>query len=127
MKKFNFFLFSQKTKRKDDAVVTSAMGAEFARNHGMVFLECSAKTKKNIEEVFHELVLKVIVVSYVCLFFLICFVVFQFLERPNLWSEGSSASTSGGGSGGANSTTSGGGLQIGESPATSGEGGMCAC
>jgi Ras-related protein Rab-18 len=54
---------------RDDAVVPRADGERFAREHGMVFVECSAKTRKNIEQVFEEIVLK-------------------FLERSDLWAEG---------------------------------------
>ena len=32
---------------------------EWARSKGMIFIECSAKTKKGIEEVFQEVVEKV--------------------------------------------------------------------
>lgn len=53
---------------RDDVQVTPADGERLAREHGMVFVQCSAKTRRNIEQVFEELVLK-------------------FLERPDLWSE----------------------------------------
>jgi len=68
-----YLLVANKVDR-DDRVVTTATGEQFAREHGMVFLECSAKTKKNIEQVFDELVLK-------------------FLERPGLWAESDASST----------------------------------
>lgn len=60
---------------RDDAQVTRADGERFAREHGMVFVECSAKTRKNIEQVFEELVLK-------------------FLERSDLWGESRNATAS---------------------------------
>jgi Ras-related protein Rab-2A len=35
-------------------VITYEEGAEFARNHGLIFCETSAKTAENVEMAFHE-------------------------------------------------------------------------
>jgi len=48
-------LFWQESER----CVTKKEGIEFAREYGCLFLECSAKTKVNVEQCFEELVLKV--------------------------------------------------------------------
>lgn len=38
----------------DKRVVSYDEGAEFARNHGLIFCETSAKTAENVEMAFHE-------------------------------------------------------------------------
>ena len=43
-----------------DAVVTREQAEEWARANGMLFLECSAKTKVGIQEVFEEVVQKIL-------------------------------------------------------------------
>ena len=43
-----------------DAVVTRDQAEEWARANGMLFLECSAKTKVGIQEVFEEVVQKIL-------------------------------------------------------------------
>ena len=48
-------LFFQEGER----VVTKKEGIDFARQYGCLFLECSAKTRINVEQCFEELVLKV--------------------------------------------------------------------
>lgn len=54
------FSFWQESER----AVTKKEGIEFAREYGCLFLECSAKTKVNVEQCFEELVLKVCIGSY---------------------------------------------------------------
>lgn len=49
------FLILQETER----VVSKKEGMDFAREYGCLFLECSAKTRVNVEQCFEELVLKV--------------------------------------------------------------------
>ena len=50
-----YFLFFQESER----VVSKKEGMDFAREYGCLFLECSAKTRVNVEQCFEELVLKV--------------------------------------------------------------------
>lgn len=45
--------------QQEQRQVTVAEGREFARRHGMLFLECSALTAENIDRVFEEVALKV--------------------------------------------------------------------
>jgi len=52
---YYLIVFSQESER----VVTKKEGIDFAREYGCLFLECSAKTRVNVEQCFEELVLKV--------------------------------------------------------------------
>lgn len=45
--------------QEGDRVVTKKEGIELAREYGCLFIECSAKTRVNVEQCFEELVLKV--------------------------------------------------------------------
>lgn len=45
--------------KESERVVTKKEGINFAREYGCLFLECSAKTRVNVEQCFEELVLKV--------------------------------------------------------------------
>ena len=45
--------------QESERAVTKKEGIEFAREYGCLFLECSAKTKVNVEQCFEELVLRV--------------------------------------------------------------------
>lgn len=45
--------------QESERVVTKKEGIDFARQYGCLFLECSAKTRVNVEQCFEELVLKV--------------------------------------------------------------------
>lgn len=45
--------------QEGERVVSKKEGIEFAREYGCLFLECSAKTRVNVEQCFEELVLKV--------------------------------------------------------------------
>ena len=47
--------------QESERAVTKKEGIDFAREYGCLFLECSAKTKVNVEQCFEELVLKVCV------------------------------------------------------------------
>ena len=62
MLKLSYFQESERTVSKKE-------GMEFAREYGCLFLECSAKTRVNVEQCFEELVLKVckIMVSIISL------------------------------------------------------------
>lgn len=53
--KMTIFVFWQENER----VVTKKEGIDFAREYGCLFIECSAKTRVNVEQCFEELVLKV--------------------------------------------------------------------
>ncbi|KAK4387354.1 Ras-related protein RABC1 [Sesamum angolense] len=53
-----------------ERVVSKKEGIDFAREYGCLFIECSAKTRVNVEQCFEELVLKI-------------------LETPSLLAEGS--------------------------------------
>ncbi|CAN6475936.1 unnamed protein product [Victoria cruziana] len=52
-------LVGNKVDKDSERVVTKKEGIEFAREYGCLFLECSAKTRVNVEQCFEELVLKV--------------------------------------------------------------------
>lgn len=45
--------------QENERVVTKKEGIDFAREYGCLFIECSAKTRVNVEQCFEELVLKV--------------------------------------------------------------------
>jgi Ras-related protein Rab-18 len=45
--------------RQDARQVTREEGAAFAKRHGMLFIEVSAKTKVGVQQAFEELVEKV--------------------------------------------------------------------
>lgn len=45
--------------QESERVVSKKEGMDFAREYGCLFLECSAKTRVNVEQCFEELVLKV--------------------------------------------------------------------
>ena len=45
--------------QESDRAVTKKEGINFAREYGCLFIECSAKTRVNVQQCFEELVLKV--------------------------------------------------------------------
>ncbi|KAI4345077.1 hypothetical protein L6164_012243 [Bauhinia variegata] len=63
-------LVGNKVDKEGDRVVTKKEGIEFAREYGCLFIECSAKTRVNVQQCFEELVLKI-------------------LDTPSLLAEGS--------------------------------------
>ncbi|XP_060674840.1 probable protein phosphatase 2C 11 [Ziziphus jujuba] len=63
-------LVGNKVDKESERVVSKKEGIDFAREYGCLFLECSAKTRQNVEQCFEELVLKI-------------------LETPSLLAEGS--------------------------------------
>ncbi|KAG6767413.1 hypothetical protein POTOM_028618 [Populus tomentosa] len=63
-------LVGNKVDKESDRVVTKKEGINFAREYGCLFIECSAKTRVNVQQCFEELVLKV-------------------LDTPSLLAEGS--------------------------------------
>lgn len=50
-------------KPKEEWQVQTADGETFARSHGMVFIECSAKTNSHIRQAFEEIVAKMLDVA----------------------------------------------------------------
>ncbi|XP_020580437.1 ras-related protein RABC2a-like isoform X3 [Phalaenopsis equestris] len=52
-------LVGNKVDMESDRVVSREEGIAFAREYGCLFLECSAKTRANVERCFEELTLKV--------------------------------------------------------------------
>lgn len=64
-------LVGNKVDKEGERVVSKREGIDFAREYGCLFIECSAKTRVNVEQCFEELVLKI-------------------LETPSLLAEGSS-------------------------------------
>ncbi|MBA0555761.1 hypothetical protein Golob_025918 [Gossypium lobatum] len=64
-------LVGNKVDKESERVVSKKEGIDFAREYGCLFIECSAKTRVNVEQCFEELVLKI-------------------LETPSLVAEGSS-------------------------------------
>ncbi|CAL5214594.1 unnamed protein product [Lathyrus oleraceus] len=63
-------LVGNKVDKEEDRVVTKKEGINFAREYGCLFIECSAKTRVNVQQCFEELVLKI-------------------LDTPSLLAEGS--------------------------------------
>nr|XP_010908000.1 ras-related protein RABC2a [Elaeis guineensis] len=61
-----------KVDKETEKMVTREEGIAFAQQYGCLFLECSAKTRENVEKCFEELALKI-------------------LEVPSLLEEGSAA------------------------------------
>ncbi|MCO5547719.1 hypothetical protein L7F22_001170 [Adiantum nelumboides] len=53
-------LVGNKVDKDSERVVTKQEGIAFARQYGCLFLECSAKTRINVEHCFEELVLKIL-------------------------------------------------------------------
>ncbi|GKB81745.1 Ras-related protein RabC1 [Tanacetum coccineum] len=53
-------LVGNKVDKESERVVTKKEGIEFAREYGCLFIECSAKTRVNVEQCFEELVLKIL-------------------------------------------------------------------
>ncbi|XP_059453338.1 ras-related protein RABC1-like isoform X2 [Corylus avellana] len=51
-------LVGNKVDKESERVVSKKEGIDFAREYGCLFLECSAKTRVNVEQCFEELVLK---------------------------------------------------------------------
>jgi len=49
-----------RTGDNQDGFITRAEGAEFARENGMLFFECSALTRVGIQQAFEEVLLKII-------------------------------------------------------------------
>jgi Ras-related protein Rab-18 len=64
-------LVGNKVDRESERVVSREEGIALAMEHGCLFLECSAKTRENVEQCFEELALKI-------------------MEVPSLLEEGSS-------------------------------------
>ncbi|XP_011657439.1 ras-related protein RABC1 isoform X2 [Cucumis sativus] len=53
-------LVGNKVDKESERVVSKKEGIDFAREYGCLFLECSAKTRVNVEQCFDELVLKIL-------------------------------------------------------------------
>ncbi|KAK7316948.1 hypothetical protein RJT34_00784 [Clitoria ternatea] len=53
-------LVGNKVDKESDRVVTRKEAIDFARDCGCLFIECSAKTRVNVQQCFEELVLKVL-------------------------------------------------------------------
>lgn len=53
-------LVGNKVDKDSDRVVSKKEGIDFAREYGCLFIECSAKTRVNVEQCFEELVLKIV-------------------------------------------------------------------
>ncbi|RAL39873.1 unnamed protein product [Cuscuta campestris] len=65
-------LVGNKVDRDNERAVTKKEGIDFARDRGCLFIECSAKTRVNVQQCFQELLLKI-------------------LDTPSLVGEGSKA------------------------------------
>jgi GTPase SAR1 family protein len=52
-----------------ESVVSKEEGIEFAKQNGCLFIECSAKTRLNVEQCFEELLLKVLCEQQSMVFF----------------------------------------------------------
>ncbi|KAH9610262.1 hypothetical protein KSS87_020388 [Heliosperma pusillum] len=53
-------LVGNKVDKESERVVTKKEGIDFAREYGCLFIECSAKTRVNVQQCFEELVLKIL-------------------------------------------------------------------
>lgn len=53
-------LVGNKIDRKEDRAITTKEGEAFARAHGMIFVESSAKSSENVKQVFDELVTRIL-------------------------------------------------------------------
>ncbi|XP_027902743.1 ras-related protein RABC1-like [Vigna unguiculata] len=53
-------LVGNKVDKESDRVVTKKEAVDFARECGCLFIECSAKTRVNVQQCFEELVLKIL-------------------------------------------------------------------
>lgn len=53
-------LVGNKVDKEAQRAVSRDEGVAFAREHGCLFLECSAKTRVNVQQCFHELVQKIL-------------------------------------------------------------------
>ncbi|XP_054807341.1 ras-related protein RABC1-like [Prosopis cineraria] len=53
-------LVGNKVDKEGDRVVSKKEGIDFAREYGCLFIECSAKTRINVQQCFEELVLKIL-------------------------------------------------------------------
>ncbi|KAF6171555.1 hypothetical protein GIB67_018079 [Kingdonia uniflora] len=53
-------LVGNKVDRDDEKAVTREEGITLAKEYGCLFLECSARTRENVEQCFEELALKVL-------------------------------------------------------------------
>ncbi|QCD84835.1 Ras-related protein Rab-18 [Vigna unguiculata] len=53
-------LVGNKVDKEGDRAVTKKEGIDFAREYGCLFIECSAKTRVNVQQCFEELVLKIL-------------------------------------------------------------------
>ncbi|KAI0529336.1 hypothetical protein KFK09_001883 [Dendrobium nobile] len=53
-------LVGNKVDKEIERTVSKKEGIDFAREYGCLFLECSAKTRVNVEQCFEELVLKIL-------------------------------------------------------------------
>ncbi|KAL5993040.1 hypothetical protein ACLOJK_013960 [Asimina triloba] len=88
-------LVGNKVDKDSERVVTKKEGIDFAREYGCLFLECSAKTRTNVQQCFEELVLKLTVVNILVSITLrdvkdnMSLMMLQILETPSLLAEGS--------------------------------------
>ncbi|KAM7513835.1 hypothetical protein LguiA_003418 [Lonicera macranthoides] len=53
-------LVGNKVDKESERVVMRKEGVDFAREYGCLFIECSAKTRTNVQQCFEELVLKIL-------------------------------------------------------------------
>ncbi|CAL5389400.1 unnamed protein product [Camellia sinensis] len=120
-------LVGNKVDKESERVVSREEGIELAKQLGCLFYECSAKTKKNVDQCFQELALK----TYS---FYIANVTMYIMKGPGLEKEESpgvklDGSGGGGGGGGSEGGSSGGGSGSGGggggSSSSGGGGGGC--
>ncbi|XP_019181727.1 PREDICTED: ras-related protein RABC1-like [Ipomoea nil] len=53
-------LVGNKVDKEGERAVTKKEGINFAREYGCLFIECSAKTRVNVQQCFEELILKIL-------------------------------------------------------------------
>ncbi|KAG6510687.1 hypothetical protein ZIOFF_028715 [Zingiber officinale] len=79
-------LVGNKVDKESERVVSKKEGIDFAREYGCLFLECSAKTRVNVEQCFEELVLKAVTRWIEFIEYVEAHVI---LDTPSLCAEGS--------------------------------------
>jgi Ras-related protein Rab-10 len=74
-------IMGNKLDMEDKRVITTERGAAVAKDHGIPFVETSAKTNINVSRAFHDITLRIL--EKVCLFFISTYDFFELLNFFN--------------------------------------------